>query len=153
MDPNDVALSIIMAFGLFLLGVAWITSGEFSVSNVLQDRSTLGENPDEHILRLSLGPVIFVTIVASIVWMMYSIGGSKRFARINALARSAYRRVLHKAAAEGDGQNGMSNSESLDIPKEDKELEEILRTIRLLKKEALKGESLSSENTLWQSPA
>lgn len=143
MDNNDVALSIIMAFGLFLLGVAWITSGEFSASSVLQDRSPLGENPDEHAVRLSLGPVIFVTLVASIAWMMYGIGGSKRLARINAFARSAYRRVLRKAAAEGDGQNGMASSESPDTPKEDRELEEILRTIRQLKKEALTAESVS----------
>src|SRR6478672_772258 len=105
MHNNDVALYIVMTFGLFLLGVAWITSGEFSASNILKDRSPLGENPDEHALRLSLGPVIFVAIVASFIWMMYGTGGAKRLARINAFARSVYRRMLRKQAAEGAGQN------------------------------------------------
>lgn len=137
MHNNDAAFYTVMAFGLFLLGVAWITSGEFSASNILQDRSPLGENPDEHALRLSLGPVIFVTIVASFIWMMYSTGGAKMLARIDAFARSAYRGVLRKSPTEDALQNDMANSEAPDPPKEGKELEEILWTIRQLKKEVL----------------
>jgi hypothetical protein len=119
MDRDNVTLSIMMAF------------------NIPAPRS-LGENPDEHVVPVSLGPVIFVIVVASIVWMMYCTSGFKRFVWINAFARSAYLSVLRKAATEGDGQNGMANTIS---PKEDRELDEILWTLRQLKKEALNSES------------
>ena len=130
MDRDNLALSIMLAFGLFLLAFAWMRSGGL---NIPEDRASLGENPDQRLVPLSLGPIIFVMVVASIVWMMYGRSGFTRLAWIDTFARSVYRKVLRKAAADSDGQSEKANDNS----SKDRELDEILWTISKLKKEAL----------------
>lgn len=132
-NGNNLGLSAALAAGLFLLGVVWTGSGEFSSGNILAGGSSLGEKAAMQYESSYLRLVIFAIVLASFVWMMYGLGETGS-GWIKSIARRAYRKIIPGTRDK----EGVKDEPP--VAPQDSKLEESLRVIRELKRAALNSE-------------
>ncbi|MEO9295634.1 MAG: hypothetical protein ABI347_08555 [Nitrososphaera sp.] len=136
---DSIKLPAAVAPSLLLLTIIWITWGQFSHS-IFNSSSSLIDNQAE---RTSIGPILFVVVMGSIVWMMYGVSEHGKF---KPLAKLVQRFNPNKVGIDpADNNNNTAQAQQQPQPSEqnNSQLEENLRIIRELKREMQSQEASS----------
>jgi hypothetical protein len=126
---ESIKLPAAVAPGLILLTIIWVAWGQFPA---IFDSSPNDKQQPE---RMSIGPILFVVVLGSIIWMVYGISEHGKIKLLAQLTRRLYCPPLSSEPADNTSQQP---------PEQNIQLEENLRIIRELKREMQGATSAAS---------